>query len=465
VTSGRATAVVVGGSIAGSFVARVLADHFERVIVFDRDDLPGGAVARPGAPQGVHFHALLARGRMVAAELFPGFVDDLLTGGAPTVRLRDALVYEPYGWAPTASSDRSNAGASRLLIESVIRRRAALLTNVEVRPATEVVELVASTDRRQVTGVRFRSRGNHPDSVYEQSADLVVDASGRASPVLTWLSTLGYPPPAMTRVNAHWGYSSRFCRLAEGVAPPVVGGFPIGKASDGPAATRGGFLLKQEGDLWLVTLSGCAKDFPPVDDNGFAEFARTLAFPQIGEALPHAEPLSPIRSWRNTVNRMRHFERMPSWPESFVCVGDAVCSFNPVYGQGMTVAALGSLDLAAELEAEGRDGHVGIGIGFQRRLAATIKQPWEAACRSDFGVPGVEGAPPPDGFSERFAFYERVVALGRDDPVIYEKLGATNQLVIGPDWLDEPELRARVLGAWDDLGALVGSTAGPPPEG
>ena len=117
------------------------------------------------------------------------------------------------------------------------------------------------------------------------------------------------------------------------------------------------FLLKQEDDLWLVTLSGCAKDFPPDDEHGFVDFARTLAFPQIGDALPHAEPLSPIRSWRNTVNRMRHFERMPSWPESFVCVGDAVCSFNPVYGQGMTVAALGSLDLAAELEAEGRDGH------------------------------------------------------------------------------------------------------------
>jgi 2-polyprenyl-6-methoxyphenol hydroxylase-like FAD-dependent oxidoreductase len=457
-TSARVTAAVVGGSVAGSFAARVLADHFDRVIVFDQDDLPDGAIARKGAPQGVHFHALLARGRMVAEQLFPGFVDDLLVGGGTTVALREARVYEPYGWAPTGGSDRTNVGASRLLIEAVIRRRAAGLGNVEVRPRTEVVELLGRHDGR-VTGVRFRSSDDRSDSILDQSADLVVDASGRTSPVLRWLEALGCPSPRITTVNAHWGYSSRFLRLAEGVAPRVVGGFPIGAASDGPPATRGGFLLKQEDDLWLVTLSGCARDFPPDDEAGFLDFARSLAFPQIGEALPHAEPVTPIRMWRNTVNRMRHFEDMEQWPQSFVCLGDAVCSFNPVYGQGMTVAALGALDLGAEIEVGGDET---FGLRFQRRLARTLVQPWEAACRSDFGVPGVEGGPPPDGFAERAAFYERVVALGRDDPAIYEKIGATNQLVIGPDWLNEPELRARVLSEWDELGAVVGSRASVP---
>jgi 2-polyprenyl-6-methoxyphenol hydroxylase-like FAD-dependent oxidoreductase len=307
-----------------------------------------------------------------------------------------------------------------------------------------------------VTGVRFRTRDQLVEM--EEPADLVVDAGGRTSAVLTWLAALGCQPAETTSVNAHWGYSSRFLRLPEGVAPPVVGGFPIGAASDGPPATRGGFLLKQEDDLWLVTLSGCAKDFPPDDEAGFLAFARTLAFPQIGEALPYAEPLSPIRSWRNTVNRVRHFERLEDWPGSFLCLGDAVCSFNPVYGQGMTVAALEALDLRTELEASGFDG---LGRRFQRRLAGTLQQPWDAACRSDYGVPGVEGAPPPAGFADRLAFYQRVVALGRDDPVIYERIGATNQLVIGPEWLDDPSLQARVASAWDELGALVGSTAAP----
>jgi 2-polyprenyl-6-methoxyphenol hydroxylase-like FAD-dependent oxidoreductase len=476
VTAAWGTAVVIGGSVAGSFAARVLHDHFERVIVFDRDDLPDAPVARKGAPQGVHFHALLARGRQVAEELFPGFVDELLADGAAPVHLRDSLVYEPYGWAPTGSSTRSHVGASRLLIEAVVRRRVGGLRRVEVRPRTEVLGLVATSDGARVTGVRVRRRGRPASAspVADERADLVVDASGRTSPAVSWLEGLGRPEPATTVVNAHWGYASRFYRFPDGVVPPVVGGFPIGAASDGPPATRGGFLLKQERDLWLVTLSGCAGDFPPGDEAGFAAFARTLAFPHIGEAIPQGEPLSPIRTWRNTANRLRHVEQVPAWPEAFVCLSDAVCSFNPVYGQGMTVAALEALDLRAELEAQraGRDrtgrragrrtagGELtGLGGRFQRRLAGTVTQAWEAACRSDFRVPGVRGAAPPDGFLERLAFHDRVVALGRDDPSVYERIGATNQLVIGPEWLDEPELRARVLAEWDRLGALVGCRA------
>jgi 2-polyprenyl-6-methoxyphenol hydroxylase-like FAD-dependent oxidoreductase len=476
VTPAWGTAVVVGGSIAGSFAARVLHDHFERVVVFDRDDLPDAPVARKGAPQGVHFHALLARGRMVAEELFPGFVDELLAEGAAPVALRDSLVYEPYGWAPTRASNRSHVGASRLLIEHVVRRRVGRLPRIEVRPRTEVVDLLATPDGARVTGVRARRRDRsaRAGATIDEPADLVVDATGRTSPVVSWLAALGRQEPETTVVNAHWGYASRFYRIPEGVAPPVVGGFPIGAASDGPPATRGGFLLRQERDLWLVTLSGCARDFPPGDEAGFAAFAGTLAFPHIADTIPHAEPVSPIRTWRSTANRLRHVERVPAWPEALVCLADTVCSFNPVYGQGMTVAALEALDLAAELEAQGAgDGRAGerphrrsgggelAGLGgrFQRRLAATVTQAWDAACRSDHRVPGVQGAPAPEGFRQRLAFYDRVVALGRDDPSVYERIGATNQLVIGPEWLDEQELRERVLAGWDRLGALMGCDA------
>jgi hypothetical protein len=267
-------------------------------------------------------------------------------------------------------------------------------------------------------------------------------------------------------VDARWGYASRFYRIPEGICPPVVGGFPIGGASDGPPATRGGFLLRQEHDRWLITLSGCSGDVPPHDEDGFLAFARTLAFPHIGEVIPQAEPISEIRSWRRTLNQWRHFERLPTWPIGFVATADAVCSFNPVYGQGMTVAALEALDLRTELEAGGRPSGSGPDDGlarrFQHRIAERIVQPWEAAIRSDHGVPGVEGDPAPPGFAERLAFWNRVVALGRDDLAIYERIGATNQLVITPEWLDDPALVATVHERWDELGALVGDHTPPP---
>jgi 2-polyprenyl-6-methoxyphenol hydroxylase-like FAD-dependent oxidoreductase len=451
------TAVVIGGSVAGSFAARVLHDHFERVVVLDKDALPDGPEPRKGAPQAVHFHALLARGRMVAEELFPGFDDDLVAAGASLRSHSESLVFQPYGWGPRVERDAKNVGASRLLIESVIRRRARALPRVEVRTGSAVTDLLATDDGARVTGVRVQPASGAP---YELAADLVVDASGRTSPIETWLGQLGVGVTDTTKVNAHWGYTSRFYDLPDGVAPPVVGGFPIGPASDGPPATRGGFLLLQEHGHWLVTLSGCAKDFPPGDEDGFLDFADSLAFPHIGEAIRCATPRSELQTWRNTINRLRHFDRLPRWPDGLVAMGDAVCSFNPVYGQGMSVASLEALDLRTELDAQHaeHDGFTGLGRRFQARVAQTVQQGWTAACRSDYAVPDVEGDPPPEGFMERFAYLQRVVALGRDDIGVYERISATNQLLLTEDWADEPDVRTRVLEHWDELGARMGRT-------
>lgn len=452
---GLGTAVVIGGSVAGSFAARVLADRFDRVLVFDKDELPAEPVPRHGAMQGVHFHALLARGRMMAEELFPGFGDELIARGAAVVDASDAHVYEPYGWGPRRAPGRTMIGASRLLIELVLRERARVVPGVEVRTATEVIELLAPDGRDGgITGVRVRDAGG----VRDVPADLVVDASGRAGVGVRALAALGWPEPETTTVNAHWGYASRFVRLPDGIAPPVVGGFPIGDAGTGHPRTRGGFLLLQENDTWLVTLSGCAKDFPPGDEDGFLAYARTLAFPHIGEVLPHAEPMSPIRTWRNTINRRRHFERLPERPEGFVAIADAACAFNPIYGQGMTIASLAARDLAIALD-DGVDGAPG---RFATRHAETIAYAWDAACRADFRVPGAEGDEPPVGYLDQLAYYDRVVALSRDDLGVYEKISATNQLVLGPEWLDDPELRARVQARWDELGAVMGCTRARP---
>ncbi|MEO8692463.1 MAG: FAD-dependent oxidoreductase [Acidimicrobiales bacterium] len=455
---GSSTALVMGGSIAGSFAARVLSDFFDRVVVVDRDELPREPVARKGAMQGVHFHALLARGRIVAESLFPGFADELITRGAPTFDASQTRVYEPYGWGPTRAPGVTMVAASRLLIELAVRERAAAIPNVEVRTATEAVGLVMSDDGTRVCGVQLRDVDG--GAVVAHRADLVIDASGRAALAAHWLPALGFPEPETTTVNAHWGYASRFYRIPDGLIGPVVGGFPLGRAGVGPPATRGGFLLLQENETYLVTLSGCAKDFPPGDDTGFLDFARSLAFPQIGEVIPHAEPLSPIRTWRNTINRRRHFERVARRPEALVVISDAACAFNPIYGQGMSIASVGALDLQTELETQRAivpNGTMdGIAGRYATRLAQSITYAWDAACRADYRVPGVEGEAAPAGYLDALAYYDRVVALSRDDLGVYEKISRTNQLLCGPEWLDEPALRNKVAERWDELGRMMG---------
>ena len=258
---GRSQAVVIGGSIAGLLAARVLADFYDSVVVVDRDDFPDEPVARKGAMQGVHFHALLAKGRIVAEALFPGFGTDLVAQGASTYDASEAKIYEPYGWGPTRAPGVTLVGASRLLIEHVIRRRVTVMPNVEIRPATEAVGLSLTEDGSRVRAVHTKDRNGSGREI-AVTGDVVIDASGRAAAAAHWLPALDYFEPPTTTVNAHWGYASRFYAIPAGYIGPVVGGFPLRRAGNGPPSTRGGFLLKQENGTWLITLSGCAKGLP-----------------------------------------------------------------------------------------------------------------------------------------------------------------------------------------------------------
>ena len=174
--------------------------------------------------QGVHFHALLAKGRMVAETLFPGFGAELVQRGAATIDASQTRVYEPYGWGPVRAPGISLVAASRLLIELVLRGRAAAISNVDVRTGHEVAGLVMSDDGLRVGGVHVSAVDGGVDAV--EPADLVVDASGRAALAARWLPALGFPEPETTTVNAHWGYASRFYRIPDGLIGPGGWRFP-----------------------------------------------------------------------------------------------------------------------------------------------------------------------------------------------------------------------------------------------
>jgi 2-polyprenyl-6-methoxyphenol hydroxylase-like FAD-dependent oxidoreductase len=422
----RGHAVVLGAGMAGLLAARVLAGHFEQVTVVDRDRFPDRPAFRRGVPQSRHLHVLLGRGLECLEQLFPGFETDLVAAGAAVVEGSETLWMNAAGWCRRYRSPIRLLGASRELVEWQARTRVTALANVRVLEGCEAVGLLADRGRGAVTGVRLRPhprRGDleHPvaevtDPDAEVAADFVVDASGRSSRAPHWLADLGYLPPTMTRINSLLGYASRQYRIPAGFRGDwrmlVINAKP-------PGNPRAGALVPIEGGRWMVALIGAGRDYPPTDDAGFLEFARGLRSPLLYETIREAEPLSPIYSFRNTDNQRRHFERLRRWPDRFVVVGDASCTFNPVYAQGMTVTAMTAVTLdhvLAEHRRRAVTGPAGLARRAQRQVARTNAGAWTMATTEDLRYPWTEGARTglPTRVMHRYA--DRVLEVANGNP-------------------------------------------------
>lgn len=386
-------AVVIGGGMAGLLAARVLAGYFGRVTLVERDRLPDTMQPRKGVPQGRMLHAMLPRGQRIIERLFPGYSRELEAAGAVALRLpADVLLLTPAGWLDRRSTGWALHSASRPLFEGVLRRRVRALAGVTVLDGHEVTALRTSPDRRQVTGTVLR-RLDHAAGTGELAADLVVDASGRGSRAPVWLSEAGYPAPTTTQVDPDIGYASRIYRIPAGFRADWRA---VLLFSQPPSMPRTGYLAPIEDGQWMVALMGAAGEHPPSDEDGFTAFTRSLRHPIIADALAGAEPVTPIRAYRGTANRLRHYERLARRPERFLVLGDAVCAFNPVYAQGMTTAALAAeiLDscLGTQRSKYGASHLDGLAGRFQRRLARRNTDPWLLSTGEDLRFPTTTGA-------------------------------------------------------------------------
>ncbi|HEX6418477.1 MAG TPA: hypothetical protein VFZ77_08265 [Acidimicrobiales bacterium] len=428
-------AVVIGGSVAGLLAARVLAESHPVTIV-DRDDLAPTGAPRRGAPQARHIHALLARGQQVLEELFPGLTGELAACGAPTGDvLADArLLLGGHRLARTGAG-LTVLSASRTLLEERIRARVRDLPGVTFAPRADVTGLRTSPGGGRVTGVRLVRRA---DGSAEEVLDagVVVDASGRGSRAPAWLEALGVGRPDEERVHVGVRYATRRYRLPA----DALGGDLA--CIHGPAAgqPRGGALARLEGGMWMATLFGMLGDHPPSDPQGFLAYAASLPFPDIHEALHDGEPVDDPVAFAFPANARRRYERMRRVPDGFVPVGDAVCSFNPIYGQGMTVAALQALALREAL----RRGDRPLGHRARRALARSIDAPWQMAVGADLAHPGVDGRRTP---ALRLAggYVARVQAAAAHDPEVARAFVRVTGLVDGPGALMRPGVVRRVL--------------------
>ena len=376
--------------------SRVLAKHFERVSIVERDFFPAKPAPRAGIPQSRHLHILLNRGKMLLEEFFPGLENELVAAGAPSLDPRSIGWFSPAGWAPHFSPDLNDLIMfSRDLLDCQIRRRLAENTNVHFLEGGTVTGLLANASGADVTGVSVRFRDRHnPGNIHTENlnADLVIDASGKVSKTPQWLKSLGYEPPQETAINAFVGYASRIYQCSDKLSDTA----PVFVSLGPPLRTRGGAIFPIEGNRWLVSLGGGERDYPPADEAGFLELARSLPTPTIYDAIKDAEAITPVYSYRGTENRLRHYERLPRYPENLIIIGHAVCAFNSIYGQGMTVAALDAqmLDkcLQKQRERYPEGDLTGFARQFQQKLAKLHTIPWTFAISQDSRYRGSEGA-------------------------------------------------------------------------
>lgn len=450
-------AIVMGGSIAGLLAARVLLDHFDRVTLLERDQFPESPDIRPGVPQGAHVHALLLRGLQIIEQLFPGIVADLQQDGA---ELRDWIYHWKFlsiwGWLEQHESGLESLCCSRLLIEWHLRQRLLKFHNFVLRPGCYIKGVeVDPADNNRITGVHYLQKSaldSPPDHLHTMAATLVVDATGRQSQLPQYLAKLGYETPPTTIVNSFLGYASRwYKRPANDVADPDSEGIFL-IASPGETK-RGGVLYPVEGNRWLVTLSGIAGDHPPGDEAGFIAFMKSQRDPIFYERLKDAEPCSPIYCYRRTENQWRHYEKI-SLPAGLIALGDAVCCFNPIYGQGMTAAAMGAMTLDKTLREflpTSHDSATQLVLNhrltqtFQARLATTLKTPWLMATGEDFRWKETEGDRPGWVSQQLQRYFDRVLQLARVDAMAHRLFIQVAHLVKPPTALFSPRMIWKAL--------------------
>ena len=375
----RNHAVVIGASMGGIAAARVLADHFDRVTVLERDELPDSAVPRRAVPQGRHAHALLAGGAQAIAALFPGIVDELEAHGAVMLDFNAGRWFQAGNYRAGTHDGNLVISSSRPFLEGNLRRRAAALPNITIETGVAVAGL--EVDGERVRGVRVHA----DESPQTLTADLVVDCSGRGSPAPGWLEAIGYEAPAVDEVQCDVRYGTT---VVPRRADDTDGTFAITIESP-PHGKRAGFLIPIEGDRWLVTITAAFGAAAPTDEASFRASAMTLPAPQIHDVIARQETLGPVYTHRLPSSRWRRFDKQSRHPVGFVAMGDAICSFNPIYGQGMSSAVLQAVQLGDALDCSRR--RVASTRVLQGRIARD-RQPVEDRGRGRLRVPGVHRA-------------------------------------------------------------------------
>jgi 2-polyprenyl-6-methoxyphenol hydroxylase-like FAD-dependent oxidoreductase len=431
-------AVVLGASVAGLLAAKALAETYPEVVVVERDELASEVTGAPrrGVPQGRHVHGLLVGGLRAIEELLPGFAEALVARGAIHF---DAFRYirfcGPNGRIRQPEGDERALAVSRPLLEGQVLAMLRAAPQVRILDRTDVIgpRWHGAGRRTRVDGVRVCTAGEAETVI---DADIVVDATGRGSRTPVWLAEAGFAKPAEQTVKVDIAYTTRLFQVDRS---DLDGDVTIVSVPS-PQQPRGGVLSLQENGVGLLTLYGLLGESAPTDLDGFLEFSRTLITPDISEALTRLRPIGDGQTFRFPASVRRRYESLRRFPAGLVVIGDAVCSFNPAYGQGMSVAA----KQAVVLRRLARAGETIDARRFFRQIAAILETPWQIVVGGDLSHPAVEG--------ERTAmlrllnrYLNRLQRAATRDLVLAESFNRVMHLIAAPPTLMRPDRALRVL--------------------
>jgi len=434
----RKDAIVIGGSLTGLLTARVLSKHFEKVTILERDPVNAVPESRKGQAQTRHLHGLLAQGLIIMKEYFPGIQEELVAGGALSGDMGEYIHWYQYGgYRLHFTSGMNGMTMSRPFLEFHIRRRVLSLPNVTLLDSCAADALITSPNKEQVTGVQITRRGSENESK-TLMANLIVDASGRGSAAPKWLESLGYQRPQEVEVKARIGYATReYRRRTDGSGKDQA----VMISPTAPTEKHGTFLFPIEGDRWILTAGGYVGDHPPSDEAGLLEYIRTLPAPDIYDIITNTEPLTEIVTYKYPTSLRRSYEKLTRFPEGYLVIGDAVASFNPIYGQGMTSAAMQTRALDNALQQSNLQG---VWKLYFKQVAKVVDMPWQLAVGEDFRYPETEGVKPP--FTDMInAYVEKVHKATQRDPVVYAQFLRVLNLMAPPASLMTPGIMWRVL--------------------
>jgi 2-polyprenyl-6-methoxyphenol hydroxylase-like FAD-dependent oxidoreductase len=436
-------AVVFGASIGGLLAARVLADFYENVTVVERDILPTAAVNRRGVPQGRQIHAIAARGTQILEELFPNFVDELAAGGVATWDDGDfSKLWISVGGHQMARSGRSPSPQlmsisfpSRAFLEWNVQRRVRAIENVTILQGHDVVGLTATPVGDRVTGARVVDRDVNRETTL--TAGLVVDATGRGSRTPNFLEELGYGRPPEDELMVHLAYACQRLRMPSGaVEEHMIAVFPVA----GRPKMFG--LIGYENNTWMFAVGAMAGLQPPTELADMLDFVADFAPTHVLDAIRVARPIGEVNNHQVPSNRWRRYDKMRRVPDGLLVIGDAICSFNPIYGQGMTVAAIEAMVLRDCL----RRGDRGLPRRFFRASAKKVRVAWQTAVGSDLALPEVVGRTPP---SMRITnrYLDGVMIAAETDPLVTGQFMRVIGMLDPPARLLRPSIVLRVVWA------------------